>query len=121
MPALRPSPCPLLSCFFQVPAASLEEVHKNPPPLKLWQKVAPLAIIFFGASFNLTILQVRRRPGDRALALAVPTTNRRCRLARAAATRMRTLACVGVWVQLGLTPPHLHCAAWRRLQLRTYT
>ena len=44
----------------QVPAASLDEVHRNPPPLKLWQKVAPLAIIFFGASFNLTILQVGR-------------------------------------------------------------
>lgn len=46
----------------QVAVDSLDDVHKHPPSLKLWQKVAPLAIIFFGASFNLTILQVRAQP-----------------------------------------------------------
>ena len=45
----------------QVPADSLAEAHRHPPPLALWQKVAPLALIFFGASFNLTILQAGRR------------------------------------------------------------
>jgi hypothetical protein len=41
--------------------ASVEEEQPlAPPPLKLWQKVLPLGVIFFIASFNLTILQVRR-------------------------------------------------------------
>ena len=40
----------------RVPGASLGEVHRHPPPLSVWQKVAPLGLIFFAASFNLTIL-----------------------------------------------------------------
>lgn len=56
--ALTFEPCHPLSCS-QVPVESLEQVHRHPPPLQLWQKVAPLGLIFFGASFNLTILQVR--------------------------------------------------------------
>lgn len=43
--------------FPRVPIKSMEQVHKKPPPLKLWQKVLPLGCIFFAASFNLTILQ----------------------------------------------------------------
>lgn len=43
--------------FPRVPPDSLAEAHKDPPPLSLWQKVLPLGIIFFAASFNLTILQ----------------------------------------------------------------
>jgi hypothetical protein len=33
--------------------------HLPEPAVKLWQKVLPLGMIFFCASFNLTILQVR--------------------------------------------------------------
>jgi ATP/ADP translocase len=39
---------------------TLSDVHqslsKAEPPVKLWQKLLPLALIFFCASFNLTIL-----------------------------------------------------------------
>ena len=39
---------------------TLSDVHqslsKADPPVKLWQKLLPLALIFFCASFNLTIL-----------------------------------------------------------------
>lgn len=43
--------------FPRLPPASFSRVHAHPPPLSLWQKVLPLACIFFTASFNLTILQ----------------------------------------------------------------
>lgn len=43
--------------FPRLPPASFAKIHANPPPLSLWQKVLPLAGIFFAASFNLTILQ----------------------------------------------------------------
>jgi hypothetical protein len=32
--------------------------HLPEPAVELWQKVLPLGLIFFCASFNLTILQV---------------------------------------------------------------
>jgi len=44
----------------QVPMDTMKDVHqslsKAEPPVKLWQKLLPLALIFFCASFNLTIL-----------------------------------------------------------------
>ena len=43
--------------LLQVPPP--EEVHFEEPPLSIWQKALPLALIFFCASFNLTILQVK--------------------------------------------------------------
>lgn len=44
--------------FPQVPADSLKDIEANlPEPVTLWQKLVPLALIFFCASFNLTILQ----------------------------------------------------------------
>jgi ATP:ADP antiporter, AAA family len=45
------------AAFPKVAMKSIDQVHKNPPPLKLWQKVLALGAIFFAASFNLTILQ----------------------------------------------------------------
>ena len=42
--------------FPLVPAETLEDAMADPPPLKLWQKVFPLGVIFFGASFNLAVL-----------------------------------------------------------------
>ena len=45
-----------LSCS-QVPAEHLEDVELPEPPITIWQKLLPLAVIFFCASFNLTILQ----------------------------------------------------------------
>ncbi len=43
--------------FPKVPTDTLEEAHESAPPLSLWLKVLPLGAIFFGASFNLAILQ----------------------------------------------------------------
>jgi len=43
--------------FPRVPADSLADAHAKAPPISLWQKVIPLGLIFFAASFNLTILQ----------------------------------------------------------------
>jgi hypothetical protein len=38
--------------------------HLPEPAIELWHKVVPLGLIFFCASFNLTILQVSARaPG----------------------------------------------------------
>jgi len=42
--------------FPLLPADSLKDTKVKPPPLKLWQKVLPLGMIFFGASFNLSVL-----------------------------------------------------------------
>jgi len=42
--------------FPLLPADSLEDTKVKPPPLKLWHKVLPLGMIFFGASFNLSVL-----------------------------------------------------------------
>jgi ATP/ADP translocase len=42
----------------QVPGDSFKEIEASlPEPVTLWQKLFPLALIFFCASFNLTILQ----------------------------------------------------------------
>jgi hypothetical protein len=41
----------------QVPSENMD--HLPEPAVELWQKVLPLGMIFFCASFNLTILQVR--------------------------------------------------------------
>ena len=36
---------------------TMKEVHESmEPPVTLWQKLLPLALVFFCASFNLTIL-----------------------------------------------------------------
>lgn len=43
--------------FPKVPNDTLEAAHEEAPPLSLWLKVLPLGCIFFGASFNLAILQ----------------------------------------------------------------
>lgn len=43
--------------FPKVPTDTLEAAHESAPPLSLWLKVLPLGAIFFGASFNLAILQ----------------------------------------------------------------
>jgi AAA family ATP:ADP antiporter len=43
--------------FPKVPKDTLEAAHEEAPPLSLWLKVLPLGAIFFGASFNLAILQ----------------------------------------------------------------
>ncbi len=43
--------------FPKVPKDTLEAAHEEAPPLSLWLKVLPLGCIFFGASFNLAILQ----------------------------------------------------------------
>ena len=43
--------------FPKVPTDTLEDAHESAPPLSLWLKVLPLGAIFFGASFNLAILQ----------------------------------------------------------------
>lgn len=40
-----------------MPADSLEEYELPEPPKTIWQKLLPLGLIFFCASFNLTILQ----------------------------------------------------------------
>ncbi|KAI7841534.1 hypothetical protein COHA_004705 [Chlorella ohadii] len=45
------------SKFPNVPADTIADVDRNPPALQLWGKVLPLGLIFFVASFNLTILQ----------------------------------------------------------------
>jgi hypothetical protein len=42
--------------------------HLPEPAIELWHKVLPLGLIFFCASFNLTILQVRKDIGGRAAA-----------------------------------------------------
>ena len=42
--------------FPLIPVDTLQDAKTEPPPLKLWQKVFPLGIIFFGASFNLAVL-----------------------------------------------------------------
>jgi hypothetical protein len=44
-------------CFLQVPSENMD--HLPEPAVELWQKVLPLGMIFFCASFNLTILQVQ--------------------------------------------------------------
>ena len=55
---LRPGDCRQTGLLLlQVPPP--EEVHFEEPPLSIWQKALPLALIFFCASFNLTILQVK--------------------------------------------------------------
>ena len=46
----------LLLGALQVPGAQID--HLPEPAVQLWQKVLPLGLIFFCASFNLTILQV---------------------------------------------------------------
>ncbi|KAL3133509.1 hypothetical protein ABBQ38_007368 [Trebouxia sp. C0009 RCD-2024] len=43
--------------FPKVPAEHLEDVELPEPPITIWQKLLPLGLIFFCASFNLTILQ----------------------------------------------------------------
>ncbi|KAK9820325.1 hypothetical protein WJX72_008977 [[Myrmecia] bisecta] len=43
--------------FPKVPGDSLADVHLTQPAIALWQKLIPLGVIFFCASFNLTILQ----------------------------------------------------------------
>ena len=43
--------------FPKVPSDTLDEAHATAPPLSVWMKVIPLGAIFFGASFNLAILQ----------------------------------------------------------------
>lgn len=40
----------------QVPSENMD--HLPEPAIELWHKVVPLGMIFFCASFNLTILQV---------------------------------------------------------------
>ena len=74
---LRPVDCrqtrPLL---LQVPPP--EEVHFEEPPLSIWQKALPLALIFFCASFNLTILQVQLSlPAPPAQGCLLPSTRLR--------------------------------------------
>lgn len=44
----------------QVPSDNMG--HLPEPAVQLWQKVVPLGLIFFCASFNLTILQVNTCP-----------------------------------------------------------
>jgi hypothetical protein len=46
----------LLILLMQVPGQQI--AHLPEPAVQLWQKVLPLGLIFFCASFNLTILQV---------------------------------------------------------------
>lgn len=44
--------------MLQVPVYSHEELEATlPEPVSIWHKLVPLAIIFFCASFNLTMLQ----------------------------------------------------------------
>jgi hypothetical protein len=42
--------------ILQVPSENMD--HLPEPAIELWHKVVPLGMIFFCASFNLTILQV---------------------------------------------------------------
>lgn len=44
--------------ILQVPSEHMD--HLPEPAVELWQKVVPLGMIFFCASFNLTILQVKQ-------------------------------------------------------------
>lgn len=42
----------------QVPGDSLATIEANlPEPTSVWQKLVPLAVIFFCAGFNLTLIQ----------------------------------------------------------------
>ena len=41
----------------QVPGENILRAELPKPPITLWQKCIPLALVFFCASFNLTILQ----------------------------------------------------------------
>lgn len=52
------NPTPIhTACILQVPSENMD--HLPEPAIELWHKVVPLGMIFFCASFNLTILQVR--------------------------------------------------------------
>lgn len=48
--------CAVVLWFLQVPSENMD--HLPEPAIELWHKVVPLGLIFFCASFNLTILQV---------------------------------------------------------------
>lgn len=47
----------LFLMVLQVPADNLQEYELPEPAISIWQKLLPLGLIFFCASFNLTILQ----------------------------------------------------------------
>eukprot|EP00878_Enallax_costatus_P042825 GHUV01050314.1.p2 GENE.GHUV01050314.1~~GHUV01050314.1.p2 ORF type:complete len:105 (-),score=28.49 GHUV01050314.1:336-650(-) len=47
--------------------------HLPEPAVQLWQKVVPLGLIFFCASFNLTILQVTGIAAKQLLVAAIGT------------------------------------------------
>ena len=52
------TPMPSAVCAVQVPAQDLSEIEANlPNPFQLWRKLLCLGLIFFCASFNLTVLQ----------------------------------------------------------------
>lgn len=46
-----------LEILSQVPGEDVLHIKLPQPPISLWQKCIPLALVFFCASFNLTILQ----------------------------------------------------------------
>lgn len=52
-----------------------QSFQKAEPPATLWQKLVPLALIFFCASFNLTIL-ANLKDAIVSLAATAPTTER---------------------------------------------
>lgn len=73
IPDPRPSGCVCL----QVPSENMD--HLPEPAIELWQKVVPLGMIFFCASFNLTILQVGCAvAGSGGLAQSVRWRDERC-------------------------------------------
>ena len=45
--------CPLLP---KVPTSKVKDVHLPAQPTEIWRKLLPLALVFFCATFNLTIL-----------------------------------------------------------------
>jgi hypothetical protein len=55
--AVKAMPCCAVAIWsVQVPSENMD--HLPEPAIELWHKVVPLGLIFFCASFNLTILQV---------------------------------------------------------------
>lgn len=71
-----PDPCPPGRVCLQVPSENMD--HLPEPAIELWQKVVPLGMIFFCASFNLTILQVGCAVAGRGGAQSVRCRDERC-------------------------------------------